>query len=92
MSPVSFHSSVQLYGREYKPAMPMQKCQDECHSVADLLDVTAVTGEDATKQAFLDTMATATVLHIGKYGLGEIIISFCLCAFWQKMIEILLLC
>jgi hypothetical protein len=44
----------------------LNELQRECHEIADLLDVRAVTGPDATKQRALTEMRTATVLHIGE--------------------------
>ena len=57
---------VWLRGREWEPKKELTKAQSECFKVAQVLNVTAVVGEEATKDRFLKDIQGATIVHIGQ--------------------------
>ena len=70
-------------GEQWRPVGELEAAQSECHAVANYCDVTALVADKATKDAFLQELRTATVLHIGainKTQLSKIspcIVSIC---------------
>ena len=52
-------------GEQWRPVGELEAAQSECHAVANYCDVTALVADKATKDAFLQELRTATVLHIG---------------------------
>ena len=57
--------SLLVQGEPWLPAGEMTTAQKECFNVASYLDVTAIVGHDATKDRFMQELATSTVIHIG---------------------------
>ncbi len=55
-----------LHDEEWEPKCELVEAQSECYKVADILDVSAVVGDYATKDRFLSDIKHATVLHIGE--------------------------
>ena len=60
------YNSLMLHDKLWKPSLEeLSSAKREALNVATLLDVTPITGPDATKERFLKEIEKASVVHIG---------------------------
>jgi hypothetical protein len=57
---------VPLYDEEWKPNGELDMAQRECTAVAEYMEVEPILGENATKDRFLQEIASADIIHLGK--------------------------